>query len=134
MKIRLMFLAAIGLAYAGAAMAQTDDAAKPSPENAIKTEIESTFQRIDQDKNGSLSRDEFSAFMEEAISRQVAIFNQTFDTLDLDKDGKISRDEAAENKTFAAGFDDVDTDKDGFVSKQELAMAMKAAQDEQGKK
>lgn len=122
-----LITATIGLAYSGSAGAQT---AKPSPEEAIKTEIESTFVRIDKDKNGSLSREEFASFMEEAIGKQVAIFNQTFDTLDLNKDGKISRDEAAENKAFAVGFDDVDTDKDGFVSKEELAMAMKAAQDD----
>ncbi len=129
MKPIIILIAAMGIASAGTSHAQTANNAKATPEEAITAEIGSTFLRIDTNKDGSLSRDEFSAFMEEAIGKQVEIFNQIFDTLDLDKDGKISRTEAAENKAFAAGFDDVDSDKDGFISKNELAVAMKAARD-----
>jgi Ca2+-binding EF-hand superfamily protein len=122
-----------GLFFAGLAHAETSrsPADARSAEEAIKTEIVSTFAKIDTNKNGSLSREEFAAFTEQAIAQQIKVFNQTFDTLDINKDGKISKAEAAENKAFAAGFDDVDSDKNGYISKQELAMAMKAAQEDQ---
>jgi Ca2+-binding EF-hand superfamily protein len=132
MKFPTIVLAISGLLYTCHASAQADDqvANKPTPEAAIKAEIDATFTKVDTNKNGTISREEFSAYMEEAIAAQVKIFNQTFDTLDTNKDGKISREEAAENKAFAAGFDDVDTNKDGFISKEELATAIKAAQEQ----
>lgn len=131
MDIKVITLTIAGLLPAGLANAQTDT--PPSAEAAIKTEIASAFARADADKDGSISRDEFDAFMEQAIAQQIKVFNQTFDTLDIDKDGRISKQEADENKAFATGFGEIDTDRDGFVSKEELAMAMKAAQDKQAK-
>jgi Ca2+-binding EF-hand superfamily protein len=131
MDIKVITFTIAGLLPASFANAQTD--APPSAEAAIKTEIASAFARADADKDGSISRDEFGSFMEQAIAQQIKVFNQTFDTLDIDKDGRISKQEADENKAFATGFGEIDTDKDGFVSKEELAMAMKAAQDNQAK-
>lgn len=131
MDIKVITLTIAGLLPASLANAQTD--IPPSAEAAIKTEIASAFAGADADKDGSISRDEFSAFMEQAIAQQIKVFDQTFDTLDIDKDGRISKQEADENKAFATGFVEIDTDRDGFVSKEELAMAMKAAQDKQAK-
>jgi Ca2+-binding EF-hand superfamily protein len=135
MKFRTIVVATIGVVYTCIANAQTDDLAKnSSPELMIKAQIESTFAKVDTDKNGEISHEEFSAYMEDAIASQVKIFNQTFDALDIDKDGVISRVEADQNKAFAAGFNDVDTNGDGFISKAELAMAMKAAQEQKSEK
>ncbi|MDM9624954.1 EF-hand domain-containing protein [Rhizobium sp. S152] len=134
MTMKTAAIAMASLLFTGLAQAQTTVPPEDpkASQDAIKREIDATFTKIDANSDGSISREEFGAFTEKTIAQQVKIFNQTFDTLDIDKDGKISKAEAAENKAFAAGFDEVDADKDGFVSKQELALAMKAAQEDEG--
>lgn len=77
---------------------------------------EAAFQRLDKDRNGSLSLQEFNS---EASAQQVPKANAAprLARLDTNKDGKIS---AAENRAPAvARFDRLDTNKDGTLSAQE---------------
>lgn len=83
--------------------------------NQIK-QREAAFQRLDKDKNGSLSLQEFNS---EASAQQLPKANAAprLARLDTNKDGKIS---AAENRAPAAAqFDRLDTNKDGTLSAQE---------------
>lgn len=103
------------------------------------------FDRIDTDKNGSVSRAEFvehhrAMSMEHAgmgmdhhghdgkkhegatdhATHAAAPSGPAFATLDSDKDGQLSKPEMAKHP-MAAHFPMMDTDKDGFLSRKEAA-------------
>ena len=65
------------------------------------------FDRLDQDKDGFLTREELASPVKSALSK-----------LDTDNDGKVAR---AEWKGKPRGFDRLDANGDGFLTPEEFA-------------
>jgi Ca2+-binding EF-hand superfamily protein len=86
--------------------------------------VEEGFDRIDHNKDGKITREEFALFMEDYILEQAAEFEASFAQIDVDGNGAISREEAAANKVLLDNFDIIDADRDGQISKVELGAAM----------
>lgn len=124
MTIKITIIAAAAVLAAGYAQAQTADATKAG--------IDAAFEKMDTNKDGSVSREEFTAFSLEYMKAQTAAFDKAFAELDADKNGKISKEESAANTALEANFEQVDDNDDGFISKEELSAAMKAAQQAAG--
>ena len=83
------------------------------------------FDRLDADKDGSITRREAAAVRERGVAgappsgrpgRIMGMATARFEELDADKDGKVSKDEY---KGSASVFNGLDADKDGFVTKKE---------------
>lgn len=119
MKFMLKALAFAAVLAAGQANAQTaDDDAKT---------IADGFAAMDTDKDGSISRPEFEAYMKAYLADQRASFDEGFNEIDTNKDGKLSPEEAEANTALSANFGQIDENEDGFLSKDELASAFAAA-------
>ena len=77
---------------------------------------EAAFRRLDSNKNGSLSLQEFNALAAAAPAPQ-ADAARLVARFDSNKDGRVS---SAENRAPAlAGFDRADSNRDGLLSPQE---------------
>lgn len=135
MKLGILF------AVAGTLLASSPTRAQEQPER--ERGAEATFQRLDDDADGTLSPDElstiatarfdqldrdddgvlsFTEFLEMGSRRDPAT---TFRTLDTDGDGRIAGDELPE--WLRARFENVDTNDDGFVDEDEMKlMAVRA--------
>jgi Ca2+-binding EF-hand superfamily protein len=87
--------------------------------NVALPQLARHFDRIDSDKNGLISIQEFESAMKGLHRRH----HNAMAHLDKDGDGLISRDEAKAAPRLAKHFDEIDTSKDGFLSKDELAAA-----------
>ena len=100
MKPLILTLAALLIAVTGAARAddKADKKKKKGPD------LDTVFAKLDANKDGKLSKDEFSKVMEEikkkkddAAAKKPAkggkMVGQLFTKLDTDKDGSISKDE-----------------------------------------
>lgn len=74
------------------------------------------FNRIDTDKNGLITMNEFEAAMKGMHRRHHGAMTH----LDKDGDGRISLDEAQAAPRLAKHFDQIDADKDGYLTKDEL--------------
>lgn len=81
------------------------------------------FSQMDSDKDGKVTRDEFTAFhMDLATKAREARFDQ----LDTNKDGKITRDEFMAvqldeaQRIGRARFSRIDRNKDGVLTEQEV--------------
>jgi hypothetical protein len=85
-----------------------DDAMPDPPEASEKTREEKRLSRIDHDKNGQVSRDEF-----------LAARRRNFAKLDVDGDGKLSFEEYAAKGVER--FATADTDKSGALTAAEFA-------------
>ncbi len=78
---------------------------------------EAAFRKMDADKNGSLSLQEYNAALV-ALQPRKADATPVLNRLDTNKDGKIS---LAENRTPSmAQFDRADANKDGALTPAEL--------------
>ena len=124
MNLRILF------AVAGALLAFSPTRAQEQERR--ETEREHTFQRLDDDDDGKLSRDELSMIATarfEELDRDddgvlssdefLEMRNQTtFLSLDTDGDGRIAGDELPE--WLRARFESVDTNDDGFVDEDEM--------------
>ena len=78
---------------------------------------EAAFRKMDADKNGSLSLQEYNAALV-ALQPRKADATPVLNRLDTNKDGKIS---LAENRTPSmAQFDRADANKDGALTSAEL--------------
>lgn len=120
------------------------------------------FQRLDQDGNGAISREEakthprmekgFEAMdanqdgqvteaeyrdyakarMEQHREKAKTEMKARWDKADANGDGALSREEAKSTPPIAKHFDEMDTDKNGQVSTQEIAGYMKAHRPHEG--
>jgi Ca2+-binding EF-hand superfamily protein len=80
-------------------------------------ELRAAFERIDKDRNGSISLNELDAARLEA-----------FQQMDTNGDGRLSRQEIVAARGDAAGdrFAELDTNRDSFVSRPEFLAAGRA--------
>ncbi len=92
----------------GSASATGDDAMPDPPAASEKTREQKRLSRIDHDKDGQVSRDEF-----------LAARRRNFAKLDKDGDGKLSFDEYAAKAIER--FDEADKDKSGKLNAAEFA-------------
>jgi len=90
------------------------------------------FSQMDSDKDGKVTRDEFTAVqMDLARKGREARFNQ----LDTDKDGKITRDEFMAvqldeaQRIGKARFSRIDRNKDGVLTEQEVTRRFRLIKD-----
>lgn len=90
------------------------------------------FSQMDTDKDGKVTRDEFTTFhMDLATKGREARFNQ----LDTNKDGKVTRDEFMAvqldeaQRIGKARFGRIDRNKDGVLSEQEVTRRFRVIKD-----
>lgn len=78
------------------------------------------FAKMDSDKNGSVSADEFRAYVQ---GRRGEHRQQRYVEMDTNKDGQISKDEflASKRRHAEHQFDRMDTNGDGLLSAGEFA-------------
>lgn len=74
--------------------------------------LDTTFQEMDRNKDGKLSREEFDR-------EAVRVFKEN----DKNQDGALSKSEFSQIKGAQSKFEDLDTNKDGKVDLQELREA-----------
>ena len=87
----------------------------------IDKEIQAAFAKLDADRNGQLSLQEYRAAAPDiAVDEQK--LTQIVGTLDTNKDGKVTREEFG--APTLAGFDRVDANKDGTVTPEERQKAV----------
>ena len=87
---------------------------------AALPELVEHFDKIDADKNGFITLQEFESAMK---ARHGQHGHDTLKRLDKNGDGAISREEAQASPRLAKHFDEIDTNKDGLLSKEELQAA-----------
>lgn len=147
MKTALPLVAALGLALAGFATAQTaTDATAPArhdrgampqldsnndgyidrTEAASHDHLADNFDRIDTDHDGRLSRDEMRAFHQQSMrSRSVERLDDIdakFTAADADRSDTLSKTEAEASgiRGLAERFDALDVDHDGQLTRNEV--------------
>lgn len=134
---RILFAVAGTVLLSSPTLAQEEERREPEREPEV------TFQRLDDDGDGKLSRDELSMIARARFGQLdrdndgVLSFDEfrelgsqrdpetTFRRLDADENGRIARDELPE--WLRARFENVDTNDDGFVDENEMKlMALRA--------
>lgn len=113
-KVKICLGTAVSLAAFGAAAQNIADPAY----------AEVTFAEMDANGDGSVSKAEFSRFLDGRVSKQRAEFEAAFKATDANGDGFIDKKEAQINAALYASFDAVDANKDGKVSREELTTAL----------
>jgi Ca2+-binding EF-hand superfamily protein len=90
------------------------------------------FSQMDSDKDGKVTKDEFTAFhMDLATKAREARFNQ----LDTNKDGKVTKDEFMAiqldeaQRIGRARFSRIDANKDGVLSEKEVIRRFRLVKD-----
>jgi Ca2+-binding EF-hand superfamily protein len=84
------------------------------------------FDRIDRNRDGSVSREELTAYLQAGKSRSRAAatesgFAEHFRRADTDSDGSLSRAECERSlPRLATKFDQIDRDRDGRLTWEEL--------------
>ena len=87
------------------------------------------FDRLDSDKDGSVSQAELAAGMKRMHGKGRKMHgkgNAAFQKADTDKDGTLDRSEAAAMPHVARNFEAIDTDHSGTVTLDEIHAYMKA--------
>jgi len=91
--------------------------------------VAKNFDRLDTDKDGSVSRAELAAGMQHMHGKGRKMHRKgmaAFQKADTDKDGTLDRAEAAAIPGVAKNFEAIDTDGSGTVSLEEVHAYMKA--------
>ncbi len=84
------------------------------------------FKELDANRDGKISADEMGAVDRNKMGKSDVNFEHRFDEVDINGDGVLSRDEAEIGMPMIfARFDEFDTNKDGKISKDEMATGMK---------
>jgi Ca2+-binding EF-hand superfamily protein len=89
----------------------------------VQNQMAEEFNKLDTDKNGSLSLAEFRAAAPQIAAPAPDSAQKALQKLDTNKDGKVSADEY--RGPPLANFDRLDSNKDGIISQAELAAAQK---------
>jgi len=82
------------------------------------------FKNMDADNNGSITLEEFQAYI---ASKRLARRTEYFNKIDTNRDGSISQQEYIDYKLKKADmrFQEMDTNKDGLLSSEEFASRLK---------
>lgn len=121
---RTLIAAGAVLAVAAPALAQTSAPSGPSGMTLEQFQAKNTdkmFERLDTNKDGKISPDEFAAFREnnaKADGQATKAGKRMFARFDKDKDGSLSRTEAAD--VLAMRFKRMDANNDGILTLEEL--------------
>ena len=102
---------------------------KKSRENRRRESLAAAFEKIDLNKDGYITSDEYCQYLEKhgfSHSRRASL--QVMHIADKDCDGKISKEELVHEKSCTPPkrdkaelvFDFMDTDRDGYVTKKQL--------------
>ena len=127
MIIRTLIAAGAVLAVAAPALAQTSAPSGPSGMTLEQFQARNTdkmFERLDANKDGKISPDEFAAFRESNAKAATKATKagkrgqRMFARFDKDKDGALSRAEA--NDVLAWRFKRMDANSDGVLTIEEL--------------
>ena len=130
MIIRTLIAAGAVLAVAAPALAQTSAPAGQNPTGMTLEQFQAKntdkmFERLDTNKDGKISPDEFAAMRRQnaevdAKAEKVGKRGQRmFARFDKDKDGALSRTEA--NTVMAMRFKRMDANNDGVLTLEELS-------------
>ena len=107
-------------------------------EAKIHPRMEKGFEAMDGNKDGQVSdaeyRDHLKARMEQHREKSKAEMKARWDKADANHDGALSREEANASPRLAKHFDQIDADKNGQVSTQEITEYMKSHRQRQGGK
>ena len=129
MIVRTLIAVGAVLTVAAPALAQTAASAGPAPTGMTLEQFQAAngdklFARLDTNKDGKISRDEFAAFRESNAKVDAKATKagkrgeRLFARFDKDKDGSLSRAEA--NDVLAWRFKRMDTNHDGVLTLEEL--------------
>ncbi len=129
MFLRSLIAAGALLALAGPALAQTAATAE-KPQGMTLEQFQAKngdkmFARLDADKDGKISREEFEAFRKQnakvdaAATKAGKRSERMFARFDKDKDGFLSRSEA--DAVLAWRFKRMDANNDGVLTLEELS-------------
>ncbi|MFC4254941.1 EF-hand domain-containing protein [Altererythrobacter xixiisoli] len=91
-----------------------------------------TFDAMDGNGDGQISRAEYASYLSQRFSEQAEAMDAAFEQIDADRNGLISKEEAAAVPAIASAFDALDANKDGGLSKAEMQDALSKAQALQG--
>lgn len=95
---------------------------RDEPQRAL-SKLAPAFDSIDRDRDGSVSREELTAYLQAGRSRARTAdgFAEHFRRADTDSDGTLSRVECERNlPRLAVKFDQIDRDRDGRLTREEL--------------
>ena len=110
--------------------ADKDGNGRLDPEEAkALPRVAKNFDRLDTDKDGSVSQAELAAGMQHMHGKGRKMHRNgmaAFEKADTDKDGTLDRTEAAAMPRVAKNFEAIDTDRSGTVSLEEVHAYMKA--------
>jgi Ca2+-binding EF-hand superfamily protein len=129
MILRTLIAAGAVLAVAAPALAQTSAPSGQTPTGMTLEQFQARntdkmFERLDTNKDGKISPEEFAAFRESNAKADAKATKagkrgqRMFARFDKDKDGSLSRAEAAD--VLAMRFKRMDANNDGILTIEEL--------------
>lgn len=105
-------------------------------EAKVNPRLEKGFEAMDGDKDGQVTEAEYRDFAkarrEQHREKAMTEMKARWDKADANKDGALSRDEAKTSPLVSKHFDDMDADKNGQVSEQEAADYLKSHRSRKG--
>src|SRR3546814_13739313 len=119
----------LGTAAASAQTAQTaPDAYDDAQDQTAATQrfLDRTFGNIDENRDGTIDRPEWDAFMTDWLAERRERFDSRFKEAGTNGDGYLDRNEADRNEPILAQrFTTIDVDGDGYHTPRELRPEMR---------